>query len=692
MRAYMEKLRREAGRHPVLFSFAAAAALNFLVEVLSRRSLWKPMVFLVTRPHIFLYNTCIIFWCFSLLLLVKRKLFLGTVIGVVWLLLGFVNLVLLNCRVTPFNGADLRLTKDAMTIAGKYLTWWHLVLMAAGLLLLLAGLVVLFRKLPKWQKKPAYVKGSVFILFSLLALFGLSGVGMRTGLLANQFGNLAQAYLDYGFPYCFANSLVNTGISKPEDYSVETVQEIKEEEFLPEEHGWSPLIEEERPLAVDEQGMAVTRQTPNIIFLQLESFSDPMKYLHMECSEDPIPNFRRLKEQYSSGYLWVPAVGAGTANTEFEVITGMNLDFFGPGEYPYKTVLQKEVCESLCFDLKEIGYHAQAIHNNSGTFYDRYTVFSQLGFDSFTSLEYMNGSDRTYMGWAKDEMLTKQIAKVMKSTTGVDMIYTISVQGHGSYPEEKVLDTPEITVSGLPTEEETNAMEYYVAQLREMDSFVGELIGYLEGCGEETVLVMYGDHLPSLDLTEEKLENKDVFQTEYVIWDNIGLERSKRDVEAYQLGAWVLHKIGIQKGTMFRYHQAWLQELVHTEAETEKYLEDMKLLEYDILYGDQEVFEGKIPYEATELHMGVQPITISQVMTQNQGLYVTGWNYTPNSVVYLNGDACETDYVSVNLLYCGDVSLEQGENEITVCQVSEDNIALSATEPYFLSYEKKEKP
>ena len=63
---------------------------------------------------------------------------------------------------------------------------------------------------------------------------------------------------------------------------------------------------------------------------------DRLKYLHMECSEDPIPNFRKLMEQYSSGYLWVPSVGAGTANTEFEVITGMNLDFFGPGEYPYK--------------------------------------------------------------------------------------------------------------------------------------------------------------------------------------------------------------------------------------------------------------------------------------------------------------------------------------------------------------------
>lgn len=691
MRAYMENLRREAGKHPVLFSFMAAAALNFLVEIFSRRSLWKPVVFLVTRPHIFLYNTCIIFWCFSLLLLVKRKLFLGTVISVVWLLLGFVNLVLLGCRVTPFNGADLRLTRDAMTIAGKYLTWWHLVLMGAGLLLLLAGLVFLFRKLPRWQKKPSYIKGAVFVLFSLLALFGLSGLGMRTGLLADQFGNLAQAYLDYGFPYCFANSLVNTGISRPEDYSVEAVQEIKEEEILPEEHVWAPLIEEERPMAVDEQGVAVTRQTPNIIFLQLESFSDPMKYLHMRCSRDPIPNFRKLKEQYSSGYLWVPAVGAGTANTEFEVITGMDLDFFGPGEYPYKTILQKQVCESLCFDLKEIGYHAQAIHNNSGTFYDRYTVFSQLGFDSFTSLEYMAaGYEKTHMGWAKDEMLTKQIAKVMKSTAGADLIYTISVQGHGSYPEEKVLDAPAVTVSGLPSEEETNAMEYYVEQVYEMDRFVGELIEYLEDCGEETVLILYGDHLPSLDLTEEKLENGDVFQTEYVIWDNIGLERSERDVEAYQLGAWVLDRIGIQRGTMFRYHQGWLQEPAHTEAETEDYLEDLKILEYDILYGDQDVFEGKIPYEATELHMGVQPITISQVMLQSRGLYVTGWNYTPFSVVYLNGEPCETDVVSMNMLYCGDVSLEEGENEITVCQVSEDNIVLSVSEPYTMPYKPQE--
>ena len=102
------------------------------------------------------------------------------------------------------------------------------------------------------------------------------------------------------------------------------------------------------------------------------------------------------------------------------------------------------------------------------------------------------------------------------------------------------------------------------------------------------------------------------------------------------------------------------------------------------------MFEGKIPYEATELHMGVQPITISQVMLQSRGLYVTGWNYTPFSVVYLNGEPCETDVVSMNMLYCGDVSLEEGENEITVCQVSEDNIVLSVSEPYTVPYKPQE--
>ena len=59
--------------------------------------------------------------------------------------------------------------------------------------------------------------------------------------------------------------------------------------------------------------------------MQLETFIDPYELNFLSYSEDPIPNFHKLMENYTSGYLTVPVVGAGTANTEFEVLTGMGI-------------------------------------------------------------------------------------------------------------------------------------------------------------------------------------------------------------------------------------------------------------------------------------------------------------------------------------------------------------------------------
>ena len=83
----------------------------------------------------------------------------------------------------------------------------------------------------------------------------------------------------------------------------------------------------------------------------------------------------------------------------------MNLDFFGPGEYPYKTILKETTAESAAYNLKELGYGTHAIHNNDGTFYGRNKVFANLGFDTFTSLEYMNPIEENPTGWAKDKIL-----------------------------------------------------------------------------------------------------------------------------------------------------------------------------------------------------------------------------------------------------------------------------------------------
>ena len=136
----------------------------------------------------------------------------------------------------------------------------------------------------------------------------------------------------------------NTGISEPNDYNKDTIEKITDNGEMTE--------------STSDNGVR-----PNVLFVQLESFFDPIEYEDLQMSEDPIPNLRKMFENYSSGYFKVPSVGAGTANTEFEVLTGMNLRYFGPGEYPYKTKLKNQVCESAATAFSAFGYGTHAIHN-----------------------------------------------------------------------------------------------------------------------------------------------------------------------------------------------------------------------------------------------------------------------------------------------------------------------------------------
>ena len=539
---------------------------------------------------------------------------------------------------------------------------------------------------------------------------------MGVGLLDRNFGNLAQAFHDNGLPYCFMNSVLNTGIERPEDYSSETMGDLFQE--FEEEEGWELITESPEPSGMPGESStpepvptstpeptevptvvpsptevpvtatpapgaeeAEEQDYPNVIFLQLESFFD-VKYIgNFSCTEDPVPFFTYLKENYISGFLEVPSIGAGTANTEFECITGMNLDLFGPGEYPYKTILKDRTCESLAYILKGLGYSASAMHNNDGTFYNRHEVFSNLGFDRYLSIEYMENAEVNELNWARDKVLTGQIMKVLSGTKERDFIYAISVQGHGAYPEEPLLSETEIEIE-LPEElaEYYYQYLYYVHQLREMDSFLKELVLNLSACREEVVLVLYGDHLPSLGLSDELLKNGNAFQTEYVIWSNFGLKAADMDLQSYQLSGRVLQILGMEEGIMPQYHMY--------RAEEEDYLENMQLLMYDMLYGDMEVYEGENPYEPADMQMGMDIIRIQDVYMKSSLiqedeplLYVIGQNFTEWSRIDINGEAVETIFLTDKLLATAELP-ESGDGlyYITVRQQGNDEIVLSETE------------
>ena len=630
----MKALKREAywlGR-----SVMVSLLVNLFIESASRKSIFAAVGYLVLHPVIFLLNGLIVLLPYMLVFLTRRRYFIMVAVSAAWCCAGVVNGFLLTFRTTPFTAADLRLIKYALNMLTMYMTWWQIILAAAGTIGAVLACVWCYRKAPVIEKGLNLPVKVAVAAASLVVVIGTVSLAMGTGVLAIHFGNIGQAFRSYGFPYCFSVSLFHTGISKPKTYDVETMTQI------------------ERELSGEQAYTSIRGQKPNVIMLQLESFFDPLQYRNYEFQNDPVPFFRYLKDKYPSGYLSVPSVGAGTANTEFECITAMNLDFFGPGEYPYKTVLQKTSCESVAFDLKELGYGAHAIHNNEGTFYDRHKVFSQLGFDTFTPIEYMYNVERNPTGWCKDKILIGEIEKNLNSTDGPDFIYTISVQGHGAYPD----------------------FEYYCSQVSEMDQFIQNLVFALNRRKEPTVLIMYGDHLPGFSWEAADMKNNSLFQTQYVVWNNLGLPIVHRTVEAYQLASYVLEMLDIHEGTMVRYHQGYLTGQI---GDKQQYLDDMKLLEYDILYGKHDIYEGNSPFQATNLHMGIDPIEVTKVVYEEPDLLIFGENFNEYSKVFLGDKQLETTYVWPELILVRDVARDTYRKEkdtLSVKQVGKDKVPL----------------
>lgn len=658
-------------------SLLIAILLNFLIESFSRHSVVAALSYLIHSPLVFLYNTLLILLTLSISLLVRRKFFTFTAISVIWLAGGITNGIVLNNRVTPFTANELKLISSTFDVLEKYFTKFQIGLIILGITLAVLGVIIAFFKAPKSKNKVNYKKAVPMFFAGIACFFCLTFGALKTNILASYFGNIAFAYLDYGFPYAFANTLLNTGIKRPVNYSETSVDQLREQLASTD----SLTIDGANPVASSDNQVIPQKKSPNIIMLQLESFFDPTHMTNLEFSEDPVPNFRKLKEQFSSGFLTVPSVGAGTANTEFEIISGMNLEFFGAGEYPYKSILRKTTAESINYDLKDLGYTTHAIHNNKGTFYTRQKVFKMLGFDTFTSLEYMDVEEVTPLGWAKDKYLIKPILDALKSTENSDYIYTISVQGHGDYPDTPVENHSKTTLSGIEDEARLNSFEYFTNEIHEMDLFIAELIAALSTINEDTVLVMYGDHLPTLGITDEEIDNGDVFQTEYVIWNNFGLEKQDADVEAYQLGAHLLNQLGIHHGTLTNYHQQF--------QDSENYQENLKLLQYDMLYGERYIYGGVNPYEPTKMQMGVNEIAISDVyMDENGQFVVKGQNFTEYSRVKINDKPYETTYVDANTLIVPDYTLNE-EDQFAIQQVTVTNHVLSTSSKYKIGQEEE---
>ena len=645
-------------RSYMINNYLISVLLILVIEVLARHSLTDGIRFVWDHPFLILLSAAILTAFYALALLVPKRNFVWLCITVVIVGLAVTNSILLCFRITPLAATDIALLTSVFEIMGIYLTVWQIILLVLLVLVVIAGLIYLGIRMKKQVYHPLLAVCNAVI--SILAVVLMIHIGDARGWLQTEFANLPDAYADNGFVYCFTRSLFDRGISKPDTYDEDTVDNILED--------------------MKKQTTNEVEEKPNIIFIQLESFMDLKRMQGVTYSEEPTPVYSSLRKTCPGGFLKVPSVGAGTANTEFEILTGMTLDYFGAGEYPYKTVLQDETCESMAYNLRELGYRTGVLHNNTGSFYSRNKVFANLGFDYFVSSEYMENLSYNPIGWAKDKVLTGQIQHILKTTSEPDLIYTITVQDHGKYPTE-LLENPHIKVSGFAPEDEErqNAFTYYVNQCHETDAFLGSLIATLNAFEEPVVLVLYGDHLPNLDITEEELASGNLFQTEYVIWSNkkmqedYELSKKNENLYAYQLSAHVLKLLGMNNGLLTKFHQMY--------HNYDNYKSNLKILQYDMLYGKKEVYDGLSPYEPSDLQMGFDPIRITDVSSVGGSVYVMGKNFTESSFVFIDGKKQDTVFLNENTLMVSDKELEGGE-EVYVAQLTDVSAQLSSTEVF----------
>lgn len=641
---------------------AASLVLTFVLECLNRHSVLEAFAFASGNPGMFLFDAILVLDTLFITLLFRRRIFAFLLMIILWLAVGIINCIMVIMRTLPFTIIDLTLLKDALGLFDVYFSLPQRILIVGLSILAILFVIYLFIKAPKQQRMPLNKFISGALVLATLTL-GCINMGMNTNFISSSLSDLTAAYDKYGFAYCFLATFTDMGIDMPENYSEETMDEVEQQIDTVENDAPSYLVR------------------PNIVFVQLESFFDPKHVIGLELTDDPIPTFTQLKNDYPSGYLTMPSIGGGTANSEFEVLTGMTLSHFGAGEYPYNTVMLNTAVESICNNLAPLNYSSHAIHNHSGSFYGRNKVYPNMGFDTFTSIEYMDDYEKNELGWADDSVLTDEVMDALKSTGGKDFVFCVTVESHGHYPTEQITDSDDSVISEFELESASYwGMDYYLQVLCETDNFIAELLSELEDCGEPTVVVLYGDHLPSLGLSGEDLENGNLYQTEYVIWNNYTgfLQHiADRDLYAYQLSAYVTDLLKIHSGQICRLHQGYLENALPEDTD---YMNSLQLLEYDMLYGGNTLYDGEPPYQASNMKLGTSPIRLSGVKLSDGALILEGTGFTDSSEVFYDDSQIQTIYVSPELLVS--TKLPEDGARISIGQVTDDGTVLSTTNSF----------
>lgn len=544
---------------------------------------------------LYLFGSLFFFFVLLIFSAVSPNPYIGPVIAfLLCLFVGIADYKKLMTTGEPLFPWDLMLLKNAAEmsrITKGMISPLMLVLAVLGI----AGLVMLIFKLPK-----VTIRLPLRLLLSAGSLALIAGfivmVGGKTSLASslhyqNIFWNQKVNYTENGFLFAFTGNLQQNLLEKPEGYSKEAITKIAAK------YGKSPV----KPLSA-----APLTEQPNILYMMDEAFFDPTR-LPYTFSEDPL-KFIHNEEQFTpAGYLLSPEFGGNTANVEFEALTGLSMYFLGDGSIPFQQrIVKMSSLPSIVSILKERGYQAIALHPFDETFYNRNRVYPVLGFDRFISEKDLQTAERiTPDGYISDMAAVKEAVRELKSSADPTFLHLVTMQNH--FPFTKGLNgLNTITVEGMKADFK-DELETYVQDAKLTDEALAYLQMELKTIKRPTIAVFWGDHLPALAAgiytdaqwdSEPRLKH----ETQLMFLANFDIGNSPVGTLSPAFLGPTVFKMSGQKMPIFYKMLEKVQVeipglsknvligstglLTGLTAEQEELLKDYRLVEYDILEGE----------------------------------------------------------------------------------------------------------
>lgn len=481
-------------------------------------------------------------------------------------ILGAANYFVLTFRGNPILPTDMASFTTAMNVAENYTYTLNASFFTSGLLLLFV--CILYCKLQAGKK--INLKRRMVVLATALSMVLCVAGFMKQEKFLTSYNVKADIWNQkrgYSRDGALASFCLNTKYlfaEKPDGYSVERVKEIAE----------TYIWNEEKTASIN--GMSSRKKTtkktskkkPNIIMIMNEAFSDLEVINEIETNEDYMPFIHGLNKNTIKGNLSVSIFGSGTCNSEFEVLTGNSMAFLPSGSIGY-TQFVKDAMPNLTQTLKAQGYTGNlALHPYLADGWNRESVYENFGFEDFLSQDDFENPEmvRKYIS---DKENFKKVIELYENNQQENpddpfFLFTVTMQNHGGFTKDygNFVNEIEITDENMKDAE----AEQYLSLIKKSDEAFQYLVNYFKEQDEPTMIVMYGDHQPSVhdafyeklfgksldDLTTEELQQK--YKVPFIIWTNYDIE--EKEVEALSanyLGSYVLDVAGLQMTPYQRY-------------------------------------------------------------------------------------------------------------------------------------------